>query len=304
MNKLIVFFLIVFSFLILVTGVIKLPEAQRYFLFAYDFVPAATLSKIHDFSGIVLLVLIIAHLIVKKEWLSKHFKAKLNVSEKMSKTFYLIIAGLLVVAVVGYVKMTYFSSHIVKNLSSVEVSEYKGEKLGSIDDFRENSIKGVQYIDQGSYQLEIGGLVSDSVKYSYDDILKLQAYQKVVTLNCVEGWSVKALWEGILVKDLLKNVNIKPEAKTIIFYAADGYSTSFPLEYVLKNDIIMADKLNGVTLPAERGFPFQLVAEQKWGYKWIKWITRIELSSDTNYKGFWESRGYNNNGDFGGSKFE
>jgi DMSO/TMAO reductase YedYZ molybdopterin-dependent catalytic subunit len=66
---------------------------------------------------------------------------------------------------------------------------------------------------------------------------------------------------------------------------------------------MMAYKMNGVVLPPERGFPFQLVAEQKWGYKWIKWITKIELSSDTNYKGFWESRGYNNNGDLNGSKF-
>jgi DMSO/TMAO reductase YedYZ molybdopterin-dependent catalytic subunit len=124
-----------------------------------------------------------------------------------------------------------------------------------------------------------------------------------VTLNCVEGWSVKVLWEGILVKDLLKNLIIKPEAKAIIFYAVDGYSTSFPIDYVLDNNIIMASKMNGVVLPPERGFPFQLVAEQKWGYKWIKWINKIELSSDVNYKGFWENRGYNNDGSLDGSKF-
>ncbi len=59
-----------------------------------------------------------------------------------------------------------------------------------------------------------------------------------------------------------------------------------------------------ITTGAERGFPFQLVAEQKWGYKWIKWITKIELSDNTNYKGFWENVGYNNNGDLSGSKFE
>lgn len=172
---------------------------------------------------------------------------------------------------------------------------------GSINDFRENSIKGPQYIDKNSYTLDIDGLVSAPAKYSYEDILKLPPYQKVVTLNCVEGWSVKVLWEGVLIKELLKDLAIKPEAKTIIFYAVDGYSTSFPLDYVLNNNIIMAAKMNGVILPPERGFPFQLVAEQKWGYKWIKWITKIELSSDTNYKGFWESRGYNNNGDINGS---
>jgi DMSO/TMAO reductase YedYZ molybdopterin-dependent catalytic subunit len=55
--------------------------------------------------------------------------------------------------------------------------------------------------------------------------------------------------------------------------------------------------MNDVTLPPERGFPFQLVAKNKWGYKWIKWITDIQLSSDESYEGFWESRGYSNSGD-------
>ena len=42
----------------------------------------------------------------------------------------------------------------------------------------------------------------------------------------------------------------------------------------------MAHKINNVTLPPERVFPFQLVAESKWGYKWIKWITYLQLIVD------------------------
>jgi DMSO/TMAO reductase YedYZ molybdopterin-dependent catalytic subunit len=55
--------------------------------------------------------------------------------------------------------------------------------------------------------------------------------------------------------------------------------------------------MNGVTLPPARGFPLELVAEDKLGYKWIRWITGIELSNDPSYKGFWESRGYDNDAD-------
>jgi DMSO/TMAO reductase YedYZ molybdopterin-dependent catalytic subunit len=67
---------------------------------------------------------------------------------------------------------------------------------------------------------------------------------------------------------------------------------------------LLAYKINNLTLPPERGFPFQLVAEDKWGYKWIKWVTSIELSNDTNYKGFWEKQGYSNKGDFKGPMFD
>lgn len=287
-----------------VTGLVKFPATQRYFLFAYNYLSASMLTIIHDWSGVILLVLIIIHLIVGRKGLKDVFTKSYPLSAHISKVFY-IISGIVFVIFAGiYINVNYISKNSPIDLSDVQVTEYQGEKLGSITDIRNNAIKGTQHINKNSYSLQIMGLVDTPVSYSYSDILKLPMYQKVVTIDCVEGWSVKALWEGALVSDLLKNVTIKPEAKTIIFYAYDGYSTSFPVEYVLDNNIIMADKINGVVLPEAMGFPFQLVAEQKWGYKWIKWITRIELSSDTNYKGFWESRGYNNNGDVNGSKFE
>jgi DMSO/TMAO reductase YedYZ molybdopterin-dependent catalytic subunit len=189
------------------------------------------------------------------------------------------------------------NSEQINQLKSVEIREYKGENLSSITDFRENSIKGPQHINQETYNLKINGLIEEEINLSYDDIVNgSKTYEKVVTLDCVEGWSAKILWEGFLVKDLLAELQINPEANTVIFRAYDGYSTSFPIDYLTNNDILIAYKMNGVPLPPERGFPFQLIAESKWGYKWIKWITEIELSNDENYKGYWESRGYSDTG--------
>jgi DMSO/TMAO reductase YedYZ molybdopterin-dependent catalytic subunit len=186
----------------------------------------------------------------------------------------------------------------ITKLAKVQVRDYKGQKLGSITDFRENSIKGPQLVEQASYRLTIDGLVDTPKTYTYNQVISdHKKYSKVVQLDCVEGWSVKILWEGILVRDLLKEAKVKPTARIAIFYARDGYTTSFPVEYLTKDPIMMAYKMNGVTMPPERGFPFQLVAEQKWGYTWVKWIERIELSDNLNYKGYWESRGYSNTGD-------
>jgi len=72
----------------------------------------------------------------------------------------------------------------------------------------------------------------------------------------------------------------------------------------MNNEIIMAYKMNDVIVSPERGFPFQLVAENKWGYKWIKGITKIELSDDVNYRGYWESRGYSTSSDLDKDFFE
>ena len=191
-----------------------------------------------------------------------------------------------------------------EGLAPVEVREYEGVDLSSINAFRENSIKGPQEIDVESYTLRITGLVTNSTSYTYDEVVSNhQNYKKVVTLDCVEGWSVTILWEGVLVRDLLAEAEPLANAEVVIFHAYDGYTTSLPIDYVMDNDILMAYKMNDVILPPERGFPFQLVAESKWGYKWIKWITGIELSDDASYRGYWESRGYSNSADLDESFF-
>ncbi len=192
-----------------------------------------------------------------------------------------------------------------EELEPAEIMEYEGEKLSSVDDFRENSIKGPQHIDIESYRLKISGFVENLTNYTYDEVIDgYKHYKKVVTLDCVEGWSVDILWEGMLVRDLITASNPLPNAKMVIFHAYDGYTTSLPLDYILSNDIIMAYRMNEINLPPERGYPFQLVAESKWGYKWIKWITEIELSDDVDYKGYWESRGYSDTGDLDKDFFE
>ena len=185
-----------------------------------------------------------------------------------------------------------------RELEPVEVREYQGMKLSSADDFRENSIAGPQNIDVEGYHLDITGLVENPQNYTYDEVIdNHQHYEKVVTLDCVEGWSVTILWEGMLLRELLAEPNPLSTAKVVIFHAYDGYTTSLPLDYIMDNDIIMAYKMNGIALPPERGFPFELVAESKWGYKWIRWITGIELSDDVDYRGYWESRGFSNTAD-------
>ncbi len=190
------------------------------------------------------------------------------------------------------------STNSTNALPAGEVRAYQGNDLSSMNDFRENSIRGPQYVNTSDYRLTVTGLTNKTDVYTYQDVLtRYPLYTKVVTLFCVEGWDATILWEGVLVSDLIREAGIDPRANTVIFTAHDGYTTSFPLAYLMNQEILMAYKMNNVTLPAERGYPFQLVAQDKWGYKWIKWIEKIQLSDDPNYRGYWEKRGYSNTAD-------
>jgi DMSO/TMAO reductase YedYZ molybdopterin-dependent catalytic subunit len=198
-----------------------------------------------------------------------------------------------------------FSNDTPVTLDGVQILEYEGKDLTSILNLRDNSISGPPEIDTVSYTLNINGLVGQELSFTYDELrTRFNPYTKVVTLHCVEGWDATMLWEGVLFKDIAGMVGIKGEADTVIFHALDGYTTALSLDYLISNNIMLAYKLNGVTLPAKYGFPLQLVAESKWGYKWIKWVSQIEFSDDENYLGTWERQGYSNDADLNKGFFD
>jgi DMSO/TMAO reductase YedYZ molybdopterin-dependent catalytic subunit len=188
----------------------------------------------------------------------------------------------------------------------VEATEFQGVALTPISKQGNNALKGTQHIDEDSYRLVVDGLVGTPLSLSYAD---LQAYDQqswLMDLDCVEGWSFTAKWTGPSLADILDDAHVDPSAVIAIFHTADvpdGY-TSLDLDYIRDNDIILALKLNDITLPDERGFPFQVVAKSKFGYKWAKWVTRIELSSDADFRGYWEGAGYSNDADVGGPAFD
>ena len=182
-------------------------------------------------------------------------------------------------------------------LAKSQLLSYNGQKLDSITTSIENSISGPQYVDKATWRLTVDGLVDKPATYSLTELLaKFPASKQVHRLDCVEGWGETQLWEGVPVADVLRASGVQPAAKVVILHAHDGYTTSFPVDYFTPQ-YLLVHKINGVDLSPERGAPLRLGAWSKWGYKWIRWIERLELSADEGYRGYWESRGYSNDGE-------
>jgi DMSO/TMAO reductase YedYZ molybdopterin-dependent catalytic subunit len=184
-----------------------------------------------------------------------------------------------------------------------EVGAYQGQNLTPVSVYIQYlishpdvAIAGTQSINRETYRLSITGMVNNPLNYTYDSIVNgFNSTLQVGTLPCVEGWSVTLLWQGVPITDLLKQAGVSSNANTLIFLASDGYSSSLPLQYVTKNNIMVAYKMNNLTLTDQTGWPLFLVAQNQYGYKWVEWLTEINVSNDSNYLGYWESRGYPNN---------
>src|SRR4030067_846504 len=87
-----------------------------------------------------------------------------------------ILTALLILTIIGasglgYLVLTRLASSQTNTLPTVEIKDYKGEKLGSINDFRENSISGPQQINIETYRLVITGLVGNAKAYTYDQVV-------------------------------------------------------------------------------------------------------------------------------------
>jgi len=175
----------------------------------------------------------------------------------------------------------------------LEISLKNADKITKNSSFFSVSIKGVPEIDITKYRLQISGLVENPLSLSYNAIINMQQKEETETLTCISLISDKAVWSGVPLKELLSKAHPKNGATEVVFYAADGYSSSIPLKNAMKDDVILATEMNGEILPAKHGFPLRLVYPGYYGYKWVKWITRIEIIN-YNYKGFWESQGYDN----------
>lgn len=149
--------------------------------------------------------------------------------------------------------------------------------------------------------LSITGFVEHPINVTYSEFKQLPMVSEKVTCTCV-GWPPEDVginaydvytfnWTGVRVSVLLEMAGVKAEAADVVFHASDGYSSSLPLETALLLNIILAVEADGAPLTRETGYPFRLVVPCWWGYKWVKFVERIEVV-DYDHKGTWESSGY------------
>ena len=148
-------------------------------------------------------------------------------------------------------------------------------------------------IDPADYTLTVGGKVERALFLSYSDLLVMEAEEMLVDLPCVEGWTETALWKGVRLSRLLDMAGVMEGADNVVFASPGGYTTSLTLHDIEKTEPLLAYEVNGEPLPGEQGFPVRLVVPGRLGYKWIKWLTSVEVISGE-YEGYWESRGYSN----------
>ena len=170
-----------------------------------------------------------------------------------------------------------------------------GQKL--IEDFPVLHYGSVPKIDINKWDFKVTGLVKNPIILNYNEFLKLPSVEIKTDFHCVTGWSkFDLIWKGVLFKTIAEIVKPFSEAKYVIIYAENDYTTNLPIEVALDDDVIFAYEYDGKPLTPEHGYPVRLVVPKRYAYKSAKWVRAVEFSSQDK-PGFWEIRGYSNSAD-------
>ncbi len=157
-------------------------------------------------------------------------------------------------------------------------------------------------IDPETYTLQVKGAVKNNLNLTLNEIRNMPVTSEIVRLSCISfkygasDYTGVANWTGVKLSYILDLAEIdKNKVQDVSFHTPDlstkGYSTSLNLDEAYWDDVILAYEMNGEPLPKEHGFPLRLVCPRFYGFKWIKWVALINLTT-TDYKGFWERLGY------------
>ncbi len=178
-----------------------------------------------------------------------------------------------------------------------------GQHLSS--DFPVLHIGQIPRFDRATWDLRIEGEIREPKCLTYQELRALPSVIDVSDFHCVTSWSMfDAAWEGVRFSDIADLVGLTERARFVTVgcdrlprvESRDGYTTSLPIDDMMRPDVLLAWGMNGKDLTPEHGFPLRLIVPHKYAYKAVKWVRWIRFTYEEEL-GYWEQRGYSNSAD-------
>jgi len=147
--------------------------------------------------------------------------------------------------------------------------------------------------DPATYRLQVTGAVEQPLSLSWDEVLALPQARQTTDFHCVTGWTVGGVhWQGVRLQDLWDRAKPTSEAKYANFISLEQpYVDSLSMQQTTMPNVMLAHGMDSQPLTQAHGAPMRLVIPEMYGYKGVKWLTRIDLVPKLE-EGFWEQRGY------------
>lgn len=152
-------------------------------------------------------------------------------------------------------------------------------------------------IDRASWSLRVDGLVEGARSWNWEQFTALPQTEVTCDIHCVTAWSkLDTTWRGVRFVDLIREFDIRPEAKFVMQHGYGGYTTNVPLADAMADNVLLAHTFDGKPLDPEHGGPLRLMLPRLYFWKSAKWLHCLEFMAEDRL-GFWERNGYHNDAD-------
>ena len=129
------------------------------------------------------------------------------------------------------------------------------------------------------WRLSVGGMVARPAAFSLDQLKGYPSHSQITMLQCEEGWSYIAEWIGVPLSQILRAVEVHPQARYVVYFSIDpDWWESIDMADALHPQTFLAYGMNGDELPVGNGGPLRLRLPRQVGYKSVKYITQLTVT--------------------------
>jgi DMSO/TMAO reductase YedYZ molybdopterin-dependent catalytic subunit len=158
-------------------------------------------------------------------------------------------------------------------------------------------VGSVPQFNPAAWDFYMWGQVKQPKRFTWAEFSNLPIAEQVADMHCVTQWSkFGSTFEGIPVAEVMKHVELLPDATHVMVHANGGYTTNLPLADFLDDDVMFVLKYEGKPLEPEHGYPLRLLVPKLYLWKSAKWVNGLEFMIGDR-PGFWENYGYHMRGD-------
>jgi DMSO/TMAO reductase YedYZ molybdopterin-dependent catalytic subunit len=137
--------------------------------------------------------------------------------------------------------------------------------------------EGAQAIDPAAWRLRVHGSVERPLELSLDDLAALgEVDERGAVLDCTGGWALRTTWRGVRMGRVLEAASPAAGARHATVRSVTGWYARMPLDEA--RDALLATSVAGQPLPHGNGAPCRLVAPDRRGLEWVKWVTEVEVA--------------------------
>jgi DMSO/TMAO reductase YedYZ molybdopterin-dependent catalytic subunit len=129
------------------------------------------------------------------------------------------------------------------------------------------------------WRLSISGSVTRPMRFSLEQIKALPVIEHDVLLICPGAFAYYARWRGVSLNAVLEQAGASLQTTHVDVSGPSGELTRterFPMDQIRTDKVFLAYSVNNKPLPEKHGFPLRLVAEDRVGSQWIKFVDKID----------------------------